>query len=97
MARFEVYAFNGGRVMDLQNDYVQIPGSRVVAPLLPKTVIRAAVRGLHPSVFLDGQEYVVATQMLAATPNAALEAVDIAVKFDPDEITRALDILFQGY
>lgn len=97
MARFDIFAFNGGHVMDLQNDFVVIPGSRVVAPAISTLNLPEPTRGLHPLLMINGEEYRLAIHLLAATPAAALIPVSATASFDPDEITRALDILFQGY
>jgi len=97
MARFDLYAFNGAIVVDLQADIVIIPGSRVVAPVLPQGAVPQVTKSLHPRVMIDNEPYVIATHLLAATPERSLNRPLGSVEPHADEITQALDILFQGF
>ncbi|WP_370402764.1 CcdB family protein [Sulfitobacter sp. JB4-11] len=97
MARYDVYHFNGGFVVDLQCDFVTIPGSRVVAPLIPGADVPETVRGLHPQIEFRDQPLVLATHLLAATPVGAMSGPVGNCRSYADDITRALDLLFIGY
>lgn len=97
MARFQLFLFNGGYVLDLQTDVFDIPGSRIVAPVLPERDAPKATASLHPRLMVDGKAHVLAVHLLAATPIAMLKGPVGHFADQADEITRALDILFQGY
>lgn len=97
MARFDVYLLNSALVLDLQNDLIEIPGSRVVAPLLKAEEVPQAAKGLHPAIVIADQTYVMATHLLAAAPASILKKTSFNVAGHRDDITRALDLLFQGY
>ena len=97
MARFDLCRFDAGLVMDLQTDIVDIPGSRIVAPVSPMVQTPAPVRGLHPVIQFEEQPYVIIAHLLAAVPAAGLSGPLANYAGQGDVITRALDILFQGY
>lgn len=97
MARYDLYQFNGGLVVDLQNDLIDIPGSRIVAPLLKASSAPRPTKNLHPVVDVDGVAHVVAIHLLAATPMGELNRKVGRMDFSADALTRALDLLFQGY
>ena len=96
MARFDLFDFNGGIVVDLQADIIVIPGSRVVAPLIKAANAPPSTKALHPQVMIDAVPYVIVTHLLAATPEAALKDPIGSLAAYADEITQALDVLFQG-
>ena len=97
MAKFDLYPFNGGLVVDLQADIIDIPGSRVVAPVFPEDEMPPVTPWLHPQVTIDGERFVVATHLLAATPEAALRAPIGSLRDFQDELTRSIDTLFFGF
>ncbi len=99
MARFDVYRMHGtdGFLIDLQSDYMDWITTRVVAPLVP--LERAPMQGKHlnPVFPIDGREYLMVTQSMAAVPTNALGEVISNLSAQQDAITRALDMVFQGF
>jgi toxin CcdB len=102
MARHDIYKNpknpkGGGFVLDVQNDILDIIGSRVVVPLVPKDKFPKLTARLNPEFNIDGREYVMLTQQVAAVPAAALGAPIASIQEHDDTITKALDMLFQGF
>ena len=52
---------------------------------------------LHPEVEVNGKPFVMATHLMAAVPKTALQNPVANLSDHADDITRALDLLFQGY
>lgn len=97
MARYDIFEFNGGYVVDLQADIIAIPGSRVVAPVAREADVPPMTKSLHPRVSIKGEPYIIVSHLLAAAPEYLLKSPVGTVAEQGDEISRALDILFQGY
>lgn len=97
MAQFDLYRLSGGQlVVDLQTDLIGIEASRIVAPL------REAGRytsfpGLTPIVEIDGAQWIVRVQELAAVPGTELRDSVGSLADHRDELKRALDILIDGF
>lgn len=84
-------------VLDVQADLLDVLNTRVVVPLLPKMKAPAPAQYLNPVFLIDGAEFVMVTQFLSAVSVAQLsEPVGVLDDKFP-EITRALDMLFQGF
>lgn len=96
MAQFDVFRLQGGMlVVDLQTDLIGIEASRIVAPL--REVGRyAAFPGLTPKVEIDGRDWIVRVQELAAIPGAELRDRVTSLAGERDALKRALDILIDG-
>ena len=96
MAQFDVFRLtNNLLVVDLQTDLIGIEASRIVAPL--REVGRyAAFPGLTPQVGLDGAEWIVRVQELAAVPGSELRNHVGSLAGYRDALKRALDILIDG-
>ncbi len=99
MAQYDVYAASGAApfLLDLQTDLVEIPGTRLVAPLLPEARVPAPVLHLHPVFEVNGARLVMATHLLSAVPASLLKAPVANLSERADEITRALDFAFHGF
>jgi toxin CcdB len=98
MAQFDLYQGVGPTpyVVDLQADALDRLTTRVVAPLAPRKKAEI-MRGLTPVVEIDGREFVVRTQNLAAVHVRELRRrVGSLVEYQ-DDIKRALDLLFLGF
>jgi toxin CcdB len=52
---------------------------------------------LNPSVVVNGKNYLLATERIAAVPVAQIGAFATDMTARSDEITAALDFLFQGF
>jgi len=99
MARYDVYENPDGNayLIDLQSDFFSVFDSRIVAPLVPfEGELLHSVR-LNPVFEIRGERYLMLTQSMSAVPVGVLrkKIADISDHFD--EITRALDMIFQGF
>jgi toxin CcdB len=105
MARFDVYANPGSQaattpyLLDVQSDLLNGLDSRMVIPLrslkhFPK--VKLSTR-LTPIFTIEGQEYLLETPKMAAVPQRVLKSPLTSLVQSQDQITAALDFLFQGY
>jgi toxin CcdB len=99
MGRHDVYKNpkGSGLILDVQNDILDIIGSRVVVPLVPKDKFPKLTLRLNPEFTIEGRQYVMLTQQIAAFPAAALGTPLASLKQHYDTITVALDMLFLGF
>ncbi len=96
MAQFDLYRLKDGLlVVDLQTDLIGIAASRIVAPLRDARRY-AAFPGLTPAVVVDGKNWIVRVQELAAVPAAELRDRVGKIAEHRDALKRALDILIDG-
>lgn len=96
MAQFDVFRLKTGQlVVDLQTDLIGIEASRIVAPLR-EAGRYAAFPGLTPKVEIDGKDWVVRVQELAAIPGGELRNPVTSIASKRDALKRALDILIDG-
>ena len=96
MAQFDLYRLKGGQlVVDIQTDLIGIDASRVVAPLR-EAGRYAAFPGLTPTVEVDGANWIVRVQELAALPGPELREPVGSLVAHRDVLKRALDILIDG-
>ena len=105
MARFDVYANPGSHatttpyLLDVQSDLLDGLDSRMVIPLrslqaFPK--VKLSTR-LTPVVTIKGEEFLLETPKMGAVPLRVLKAPVTTLTQAQDQITAALDFLFQGY
>ncbi|MDM9646847.1 CcdB family protein [Rhizobium sp. S163] len=99
MARFRVYRLKGDDVLaiDLQSDFLDDLPSRVMAPLHNIEGMSWAISRLNPRVTVNGRTYVMATQRMASIPLTEIGAEVADLSSRSDDITAALDFLFQGF
>ncbi len=98
MARFTVHDLPGGsRVVNLQSDFLDWADTRVVAPLVPLDQSPPPAKHLNPVIALDDGQFVMAVQSMAAVRASALGPVVGDLSDLQDEITRAVDMVFQGF
>ena len=99
MPRHDFYPAPGGAgfLLDLQTDLLDGLATRVVAPLLPAEGAPLPARGLNPVFEIEGRPHVLATQFLSAVPASLLRQPAGNLGARADEITRALDMVFQGF
>ncbi|MGH1369525.1 MAG: CcdB family protein [Maritimibacter sp.] len=98
MARADVYrlADGSGLVLDVQSELLDPFNTRVVVPLMKRTTAPRPARGLNPVFLLGDEEYILVSQFLSAVPVAALGVPIGSLAAHQDQITRALDMVFQG-
>ena len=99
MARHNVYPAPDGRgyLLDVQTDLLDGLNTRVVVPLLPLGLAPEPARILNPVVEIGGERHAMVTQFLSAVPAAMLKAPVGSLGARADEITRAIDMVFQGF
>lgn len=99
MRRFDVFKNpeGGGYVLDVQADLLGHLNTRVVVPLMPANAAPVPARSLNPVFEVEGQPVVMVTQFLAAVPASLLKAAVTNLENRRDDITAALDLLFQGF
>ena len=97
MARFDVFRFEGGYVLDVQADQLTRFETRVVVPLLPDGSVPTPMPRMHPVFDIGGSPHVMATHLLSAVPRALLGRPVCSVSEQQDTITQALDVLLTGF
>ncbi len=97
MARFHLYQFGSGLVIDAQSNVLDALHTRVVIPLVPETEVKRAAERHNPRFEIDGTTYVMMTEFLAAVPNSELGVGVTNLSKHSDEITAAENFLFQGF
>ncbi len=101
MSRFDVYPTPGtgrtGYVLNVQTDFLEALGTRVVVPLRTAEQAPMPARGLNPIFDIDGRPHLMLTQFIAAVPARDLRRSVLSLATKRDEITRALDLLLAGF
>lgn len=99
MARFRVYnnAEGEGYLLDVQADLLKHLTTRVVVPLLPLNNAPTPAKTLNPVFEIDGTPCSMVTQFMAAVPAALLKNAVLSLEARRDDVTAALDLLFQGF
>lgn len=99
MARFDLHRTRGGSgyVVDVQSNHLDGLQTRVVVPLLPPAQVPKPTRDLHPVFEIEGEAFILATQLLAAVPLRELGRRVGTLEAQRDDITRALDLLLTGF
>ncbi|NKC05188.1 CcdB family protein [Brucella haematophila] len=98
MARYDVYPNpGGGYVLDVQADLLDELKTRIVIPLIGKTSAPLPAKRLNPSFEIEGEDYILVTQFMAAIPISALKEPVTNLKAAHDEIVAALDMAFHGF
>ena len=100
MARYDVYRDPRGSenlLVCIQADLFDQFETRMVIPLLPEQPHNVPLRKLNPVFMIEGRRYVLHTQLMLSVPASALRVRIANVEAHRDEITAALDFLFQGF
>jgi len=104
MAQFSVYRNqNPGTVatvpflLNIQNDLLENLATRVVIPLYRRENFSAPAKQLNPSIELDGQSLIIATQELAGVPVKILGPEVTSLVQNREQIIAALDLLITGF
>ncbi len=84
-------------LLDLQADLLGRLPTRVVAPVRAASASRPTVSRLNPTVVVDGNEFVVVFQELAAVPASYPGTVVGSLKGQRAELIAAIDLLFTGF
>jgi len=105
MARFDVYANPGSHaattpyLLDVQSDLLDGLDSRMVIPLrglkhFPE--VKLSTR-LTPVLTIEGEAFLLETPKLGAVPQRVLTSPVTSLTQERDQITAALDFLFEGF
>ncbi len=98
MARFDVYQTSDTTyVLDVQTDLLSGLNTRVVVPLLPLENAPKPASHLNPIFSIKDKSLVMATQFLAAIPEAELRSRITSLRDHHQTISDALDLLFVGF
>ncbi|MCK6557010.1 CcdB family protein [Candidatus Binatia bacterium] len=101
MAQFDLFRHKRSKrypfLLDLQADLLRDLATRVVAPLTTVRRLRGKpISRLNPTVEIEGTEYAVILQELAAVPTRALGTAAGNLHDRRAELIAALDLLFTG-
>ena len=105
MARFDVYPNPGAHtnttpyLLDVQSDLLDGLDSRVVIPLRSLehfANVKLPTR-LTPVLRIDGKDFLLETPKMGSVPRRILKASVACLAEEQDQITGAMDFLFQGY
>jgi len=99
VARFDAYKRRSGRELLLvcQSDLLDHLSTRFVLPLIPKVDAKGPPASrLNPTFVVDGQEYVLATNLAATVPVTELALKIASLDQHGDAIIQAIDSLISG-
>jgi len=105
MARFDVYPNPGAHasstpyLLDVQSELLDGLNSRMVIPLRSLehfAKVKLPTR-LTPVLQVNGKEYLLETPKMGAVAQRILKTSLASLANEQDQITGALDFLFQGY
>jgi len=84
-------------LLDIQADLLNHLNTRVVVPLLPVDMAPKPAGTLNPLFDIEGTTVSMVTQFMAAVPAQLLKSTVLNLEGRRNEITAALDLLFQGF
>jgi toxin CcdB len=105
MAQFDVYPNPGAHadttpyLLDVQSELLDGLDSRMVIPLRSLAhfaKVKLPTR-LTPVLQVNGEDYLLETPKMGAVPQRILTTSLVSLADKQDQITGALDFLFQGY
>lgn len=97
MARYDLFQDGENFLIDVQADTIHILNTRAVVPVRSPQDAPLPAKRLNPTFEIDGSPYVMVTQFIAAVPEPELLRPVGNLRSHHDEITAALDMLFQGF
>jgi toxin CcdB len=99
MARFHVYGMKAGTAyaLDVQSNMLDGLNTRVMIPLIDAANVSQVMMRLNPHILVNNKRYLLATERMAAVPVAEIGELITDLTCQGDEITAALDFLFQGF
>lgn len=99
MARYDVYdnPASSGYLIEVQADLLDDLNTRVVIPLVPYTPKLKVVRRLNPVFIISDKQFALFTHLMGTVPRARLGEPRMNLAKRHDDITAALDMLFQGF
>ncbi len=104
MARFDVYANPSTAerkhtpyLLDVQNDFIDGLGTRVVIPLRREAFFGPRARNLNPRLTVAGDVVILDTAVLGAVPVNELRKRIVQLGAERAAVREALDSLFGAY
>lgn len=100
MARFDAYrhpSVPAGYLLQVQSDVIDELDTRVVVPLMPPADVPRPTCDLHPVFRVQGEDMLMATQLLGAIARRELREPVAHLAHERDSITRALGLLLTGF
>ena len=99
MSKYDVYPNPSGEgyLLDVQTDLLSDLNTRVVVPLLPRSKAPRAASRLNPIFDVNGAQFVMVTQFMAAVPIGFLKQPVGNLAEDYESVTVAIDMLMQGF
>ena len=103
MAQYDVFTLNAGQtnflyVVDVQHDFLKDIGSRIVVPLISKSLYQSEfIERLNPEFIIQDQKCILSPASVAAVPTRQLDDYVCSLKEDALKITAALDFVFHGF
>jgi toxin CcdB len=99
MAKYDLYSGIGDAdfVLDVQSDLLNALNTRIVIPLFLNEKAPKPADRLNPIFEIDGKSYVMTTQFLASVSRSELTTPMGNLSPRSDEITNAIDMVFQGF
>jgi toxin CcdB len=100
MARHDVYRDPRGSenlLVCVQSDLFDQFETRMAIPLLPERPHMAPPKKLNPVFTIEERRYILHTQLMLSVPASALRVRVANIEAHRDEITAAMDFLFQGF
>ena len=99
MAKYDVYPdpAGNGYLLDVQADLLEGLNTRTVVPLMLSENAPVPGRRLNQAFDINGTRHLMVTQYLSAVPAIMLDKPVANFSGWHDEITNALDMLFQGF
>lgn len=99
MGQYDVYVIQPGNryVVDVQSDLIDGLSTRLVVPLIPLATAPQRIKWLNPLFQIEGQDYVMATSLMASVTKDRLNSVKTNMLDRHDDISRAIYMLFQGF
>ena len=99
MTRFDVFdnPDGPGALLNVQSDLLEDFNTRLVVPLMPRDQAPDPARYLNPIFQIDDSELVMVTQFMATVPAKILRRRIGSLRDSSDQITRAIDMLLQGF
>lgn len=99
MAKFDVYpgSERDTILLDVQADLLDALNTRMVVPLMAVGKAPIPAKRLNPAFMIEGAEYVMVTQFMAAVPRSILREPVANLNDSFEDITAAIDMLIQGF
>ena len=99
MPKYDVFPnpSGDGFLLDIQADLLSDLNTRVVVPLLPKSIAPKPATRLNPVFEIEGMPVVMVTQFMAAVPVGLLKSQVCNLNDNFEQITVAVDMLMQGF